>query len=86
MVLAFKCNLDVEECSQCKGIWIDRSNITKIRHIKNHERLLNRDYTSRHWCSDGLKKKENIDLDYYHYKKEFRENGSIDDIFGFEFI
>lgn len=77
MVLTLKCNLTVEECPRCKGIWLDNCVLKEFQKSENSKYMI-----IEFGESKDFDMKYN---DYSYYKKEFIENGSINDMFDFEF-
>ena len=75
LIVAFKCNLTVEECPQCKGVWLNPIWSSESRDGWKHS---SKEYRN---SNDSNK----ADNDYYYYKKTFIENGSTNDLFDFEF-
>jgi len=69
LILTLECNLTVEECPQCKGIWLDNSKLNE-----SHEKAR---YTFIEY--EDSKDSNMKDSNYYYYKKEFIENGSVKD-------
>ena len=69
-----KCNLTVEECPQCQGIWLDNSKLNE-----SHEKAR---YAFIEY--EDSKDSSMKDSNYYYYKKEFIENSSVKDLFDSE--
>jgi uncharacterized protein len=79
-------NKEVDKCPKCEGIWLDGDTSEdifdftdvgdqKITHVEN---IQERDDTVDENVDN---KSEN---DYYYYKKPFKENEKLDDMFDFE--
>lgn len=82
MVLTLKCNLELDQCLQ--------SGVRLQGHMRKHLQILEK-FESTAVESNGTGKldtsntnNKNSEKGYFYYKKEFRENGYIDDLFGFE--
>ena len=77
--------MEVGECSWCKGVWLDGHKLKQLQEIQNSNiRLIERGLTGS--CKTGNINEEKIsENDYYYYKVDFTENGTIDELFGFEF-
>lgn len=67
--------MTVDECPQCKGIWLDNS---KLNEFHQNPSCMFIEY-------ENLKDSNIKNIDYYYYKSEFIENGSVNDLFDFEF-
>lgn len=76
LILTLKYNMAVEGCPQGKWIWLDNSELKESHEKSRYKFMEDRD-------SKDLNTK---DSNYYYYKKECIENGSIDDLFSFEFV
>ncbi len=35
MSLTLRCNMEVDECSQCEGIWLDGHKVRQLQEIEN---------------------------------------------------
>ena len=78
----FRSFLYAEECPRCKGIWLDASVIKYLKQNASIESKVLESDMPLHSNNQDLNKNDNTG--YYYYKKEFVENGQIDDLFDFE--
>ncbi len=85
MVLTLKYSMQVDECSQCEGIWLDGHKVRQLQEIENSNIALVEPDILESSNARSINEKETPEKDYYYYKVEFTENGSIDNLFGFEF-
>ena len=81
--------MEVDECAQCEGICIDSYEGKQLQVIEDQNTVPlpgpcsgSRIYSMANLDNDGNSTSK---MDYYYYKKEFIENCSTDDLFGFEF-
>jgi uncharacterized protein len=78
-------NKEVDKCPKCEGIWLDKNDSEYTFDFTNKggdkDNMTYQDFQSKKNSND-----ENVDnkLEYYYYKKPFKENGKIDDMFDFE--
>lgn len=84
MSLTLRCSIEVDECSKCEGIWLGGHKIKQIQEFENSNNTLMKPGISESCNTENKSEEETPEKDYY-YKVEFIENGSIDDLFGFEF-
>lgn len=85
MILTLRCNIEVDECSKCEGIWLDGHKIKQIQDAKNSNIILMESGILESCNTENINNEETPEKDYYYYKVEFTDNGSIDDLFGFEY-
>lgn len=73
----------VNYCPQCKGMWLGAS---LIKHLKNDIRSKT---TEEELATTAISDLQLIikddGSDYYYYKKEYIQNGKLDDLFDFEY-
>ena len=72
-----KYDIDIDYCTNCKGVWLDRGEIDKIatmqtRYDEEHYRGYHRDRDF-----------DDYDDDYYHYGGHRRRRGVFGDLFDF---
>jgi uncharacterized protein len=76
---------EVDKCPKCEGIWLDKNDSEYTFDFTDEsgdkDNMTYQDFQSKKNSND-----ENVDnkLEYYYYKKPFKENGKIDDMFDFE--
>ena len=85
MILTLRCSMEVDECSQCEGIWLDGHKIKQLQGIKNSNNTLMKPDILESCNTGNINEEGTPEKDYYYYKVEFTENGYVDDLFGFEF-
>ena len=78
----FRSFLYAEECPRCKGIWPDASVIKYLKKNATKESKVLESNIPLNSNNQDLNKNGNTD--YYYYKKEFVDNGQVDDLFDFE--
>jgi Zn-finger nucleic acid-binding protein len=69
---------DIDYCSSCKGVWLDRGEIDKIASAQNRfdEEHYRRYHADRYY--------DDYDDDYYHYRGHRRRRGFFGDLFDFD--
>ena len=72
-----KYDVDIDYCTNCKGIWLDRGEIDKIAAMQT--RYDEEHYRSYHRDRDY----DDYDDDYYHYGGHRRRRGFFGDLFDF---
>jgi uncharacterized protein len=76
---------EVDKCPNCEGIWLDKndseSTFDFIDEDGDKDNTTYQDFQPKENSND-----ENVEnkLEYYYYKKPFKENEKIDDMFDFE--
>ena len=79
-------NKELDQCPKCEGIWLDGNNSENIFDFTDSG------YKKIHSAKDLQDNEDTIDEtpdnklqnDYYYYKKPFKENEKLDDMFDFE--
>ena len=77
--------MEVDECSQCEGIWLDGHKIKLLQESDNSNIALVESGILNSCNTGNMNEEGTSEKDYYYYKVEFTENGYVDDLFGFEF-
>lgn len=72
-----KYDIDIDYCTNCKGVWLDRGEIDKISSMQT--RYDEEHYRSYHRDRDY----DDYDDDYYHYGGHRRRKGFFGDLFDF---
>ena len=76
---------EVDKCPKCEGIWLDKNDSENsfdfIDEEGDKDNTTYQDFHPKENSND-----ENVEnkLEYYYYKKPFKENEKIDDMFDFE--
>jgi uncharacterized protein len=76
---------EVDKCPKCEGIWLAKNDSEYTFDFTDEggdkDNMTYQDFQSKKNSND-----ENVDnkREYYYYKKPFKENGKIDDMFDFE--
>jgi Zn-finger nucleic acid-binding protein len=68
--------MTVEECPQCKGTWLDNPELGEFQKNEYSKCILTERIMSRYYDNQDRQ---------LRYKKDFVENGSLDDLFDFEY-
>jgi Zn-finger nucleic acid-binding protein len=85
LIIAPLYNKEVDKCPKCEGIWLDKNDSEYTFDFTDEggdkDNMTYQDFQPKEDSND-----ENVDnkLEYYYYKKPFKENGKIDDMFDFE--
>jgi uncharacterized protein len=76
---------EVDKCPKCEGIWLDKNDSENtfdfIDEDDDKDNTTYQDFQPKENSND-----ENVEnkLEYYYYKKPFKENEKIDNMFDFE--
>ena len=71
--------VELDKCSECKGVWLDCGEIEKIAANNNiGNELHERNPSEKNNVCNGQ------DMGYYSYKDEYRKDASPDEMFDFE--
>jgi uncharacterized protein len=76
---------EVDKCPKCEGIWLDKNDSENtfdfIDEDGDKDNTTYQDFQPKENSND-----ENVEnkLEYYYYKKPFKENEKIDNMFDFE--
>ena len=72
-------DIEIDFCSSCKGVWLDRGEIDKLAKIQS--RYEGEEYNRNHY------RKSKYDDDYddkYYYSRRRKRGGFLGDIFNFD--
>lgn len=75
MMIANRFGVEIDHCTRCKGVWLDRGELEKIANMQNR-------YDEDHYNKYHFGKPHGDDDDYY-YKRSKKKRGFLDDIFDF---
>ena len=73
-------NIDIDFCSSCKGVWLDRGEIDKLVKIQN--RYGDEEYNRSHYRKSKYDDDDDYDDDKYYYNR-LRKRGFLGDLFDF---
>jgi len=82
MKLTFKSFFYAQECPRCKGVWLDASVLKYLKKNTYEESIVPESNIPLNSDNQDMNKDGNTD--YYYYKKQFVDNGQVDDLFDFE--
>ena len=72
---------EVDQCPKCEGIWLDKNILENIFDFTDDDQKVKvEDFQDIVNESHGNK----LQNEYYYYKKPFKENEKLDDMFDFE--
>ena len=74
---------EIDQCPKCEGIWLDKDTLENIFDFTDDN---DKKYKSAKDLQDTVDENHDNKLqnDYYYYKKPFKENEKLDDMFDFE--
>ncbi len=78
-------NKEVDKCPECEGIWLGRDDLENILGFTGGDkkiRLADDLYDEENTIDENHDNK--LENDYYYYKKPFKENEKLDDMFDFD--
>jgi Zn-finger nucleic acid-binding protein len=85
--LMLQYNKEIDQCPKCEGIWLDKDNSENIFDFTDDASdkniLQKNDFQIKEDTVDQNHDTK-LENDYYYYKKPFKENGNLDDMFDFE--
>ena len=73
MLLMQKYEVNIDYCSSCKGVWLDRGEIDRIAKIQSN-------YEDQHYNQYHYR---NGEYDDYYYTNKSKKRGFLDDLFYF---
>jgi uncharacterized protein len=71
---------EVDQCPKCEGIWLDKNILENIFDFDDDQKVKVEDFQDIVNESHDNK----LQNEYYYYKKPFKENEKLDDMFDFE--
>ena len=83
MQIMQKYNIDIDFCSSCKGVWLDRGEIDKLAKIQS--RYEDEEYNRNHYRkSEYDDEEDDYDDDKYYYSKRRKRGGFLGNLFDFD--
>ena len=83
MQIMQKYNIDIDFCSSCKGVWLDRGEIDKLAIIQS--RYEDEEYNRNHYRkSEYDDDEDDYDDDKYYYSKRRKRGGFLGNLFDFD--
>ena len=73
-----KYDVDIDYCTSCKGVWLDRGEIEKIANVQN--RYEDEYYKKYHYSRRAY---DDDDDDDYYSRKHRKRGGLLGDLFDF---
>lgn len=75
-------NKEIDQCPKCEGIWLDKDNSENLFVFTEDDKRIQQLQDFQDTIDENQGNK--LQNDYYYYKKQFRENEKLDDMFDFE--
>ena len=83
LIIASKDDKEIDKCPKCEGIWLGIDNSENIFDFTdNGDKEMQQDKDLQD-TEDGNQDNK-LGNDYYYYKRPFKENEKLDDMFDFE--
>lgn len=79
MFITTKYGVEIDNCPQCKGVWLDRGELEKIANMQS--RYDDDHYKRYHYGKDHG---DDDDDDYYVRQRKNKKKGFISDLFDFD--
>jgi Zn-finger nucleic acid-binding protein len=79
MQLMQRYEVDIDYCTSCKGVWLDRGEIDKIAKIESSH--IGQHYNKYHYRKGEYDEYDNDEYDYYNNRR--RNRGFFGDLFNF---
>ena len=80
--LMLQYNKEIDQCPKCEGIWLDKDNSENLFVFTEDDKKIQQLQDFQDTIDENQGNK--LQNDYYYYKKQFRENEKLDDMFDFE--
>jgi Zn-finger nucleic acid-binding protein len=80
--LMLQYNKEVDQCPKCEGIWLDKDNSENMFDFTEGDKKIQQLPDFQDTIDENHDNK--LQNEYYYYKKPFKENGNLDDMFDFE--
>ena len=80
--LMLQYNKEIDQCPKCEGIWLDKDNSENLCAFTEDDKKIQQLQDFQDTIDENQDNK--LQNDYYYYKKQFRENEKLDDMFDFE--
>jgi uncharacterized protein len=75
-------DIDINFCSSCKGVWLDRGEIDKL--VKIQSRYENEEYNRNHYRKSEYDDDDDYDDDKYYYSRRRKRGGFLGNLFDFD--
>jgi uncharacterized protein len=75
-------DIDIDFCSSCKGVWLDRGEIDKL--VKIQSRYENEEYNRNHYRKSEYDDDDDYDDDKYYYSRRRKRGGFLGNSFDFD--
>jgi Zn-finger nucleic acid-binding protein len=83
LILRSQDHKEVDQCPKCEGIWLGIDNSENIFDFTDdHDKKMQEVKDLQDTVDENQDNKR--ESDYYYYKKPFKENEKLDDMFDFE--
>jgi Zn-finger nucleic acid-binding protein len=80
--LMLQYNKEIDQCPKCEGIWLDKDNSENLFDFTEDDKKIQQLQDFQDTIDENQGNK--LQNDYYYYKKQFRENEKLDNMFDFE--
>lgn len=86
LIITSQYDKEIDQCPKCEGIWLDGDNSENIFDFTDDGDKKIQTVENFHEREDTVDENQDNKLqnEYYYYKKPFKENGNLDDMFDFE--
>jgi len=74
---------EIDQCPKCEGIWLGKDYSENISDFTDYRDIKIQAVKDLQDTADE-NQGNRLENDYYYHKKPFKENGKLDDMFGFE--
>jgi uncharacterized protein len=75
-------DIDIDFCSSCNGVWLDRGEIDKL--VKIQSRYENEEYNRNHYRKSEYDDDDDYDDDKYYYSRRRKRGGFLGNLFDFD--
>ena len=83
LIIASQYDKEIDQCLKCEGIWLGKDNSESIFDFTDYGDKKIQEVKDFQDTVDENQDHE-LEKDYYYYKKPFKEDGKLDDMFDFE--
>ena len=82
LIMTSQYDKEIDQCPKCEGIWLGNGNSENISDVTNDGDKKKQEV--RNFQDTVDENQDNKFNDSYYYKKPFKENEKLDDMFDFE--